>query len=550
MLAANSRVTDGTKTAKFGVVLGIRSHTTSILSSHRQSHKVSLITKASTNNMVKHPQSTLGYAVNGVVVLQPTPRILSRSENERTSPRDARIAARRTRQDKQRWQQRKHQFHVLLRNQPRMEDLKNACKRGDLREALSTAHSLARGIPFVVSKTDQVLTMIRILFTPDMEGRSAIYYAAHTGQDQMVQVFLALLVMERSWRRGWAIRNYESAPKTMLGWLEYVGFPRHFFSRSDLDLCVLNALSDTTRKVFRGTKFSWERIFDTVTNANLVKPICFLSVFHLHNEKQLQGATTSQKLPKLCVQDDLDPYFDGMDELDDSDYDDEEECILELESDNAEVCDHVVASPLNSSATVGVLESHCDHTTDAKALETSDAQIAQTSSNDVESQWMEVGSNLQVVENIPFSVLGEDNDFSLVHDEDESWMDHTMEGGLSFVPQSKGDLHCESSGWEVLADSYSVISLDSHPVRKTYLEALLENQLDAPDFGRIPKHSLRKFHYHVLSRVHETEGEEKEEEEDDEENMFDAFFLLEGAKGARGGKSSLLFKGEGRTRRR
>lgn len=56
------------------------------------------------------------------------------------------------------------------------------------------------------------------------------------------------------------------------------------------------------------------------------------------------------------------------------------------------------------------------------------------------------------------------------------------------------------------------------------MEALLENQLDAPGFGRAPKLSLRTFHYHVLSRVREINVEEKKEEEDDEEESFTSFW--------------------------
>lgn len=485
--------------------------------------------------MVKLPQGTIGYAVDGAIVFKPTrpaPETV-RHKHGVTKPQVAkppklskkcRIAARRS----------KALLHERVRLQSQMEHLKNACKQGDLERALVTAYSMVVGDFGTGEMRGTVSAMTRILFTPDIEGRSAIYYAAHTGHEELVQIFLAILVLECTWRRQSSFdMQLNSAPKTILAWLDDVGFSRLFVSRADLELCILNALNESTKQVFRQKKYSWEDLLKTVKRLDLIGFFYKhrVSISNAFIQRQLPSLTSynvRKKHPKVVMDDEFMHDVDE-EEIDSYDYSDLEE-------------------PKDCPYPSSYSDAFHDHGqwVGEDAFETSHGDDDQ-SLVDLESVWSDFDPecNEHVFERLPSHSLSATSTFQLCHDEDDlTWMEsHDGKTSNFSIVQSKSELNTVAiTDWEILSDLNSVISLESqHQIRKTYLDVLQEN-LPVKESSGTPVKQHSHNQRHKLPKMSEVN------DEDDESITFDAIFAVEGFKGARGGRRARMFTGEGKTR--
>ena len=95
--------------------------------------------------------------------------------------------------------------------------------------------------------------------------------------------------------------------------------------------------------------------------------------------------------------------------------------------------------------------------------------------------------------------------------------------------------------WEVVSDVASVLSFTS--VAETYAE-VTKSHSPCTAANSNSEHSPRK----APARVYPA-SLRKEKERENEASDFDAHFIMDGVKGARGGKLSLMFKGNPRTQK-
>jgi len=500
--------------------------------------------------------------------------------------------------------ERKSFDRFLSKCQPQMEDLKEAFKQGDFARAMKMAYSHAVrcvGESYYSTMTNRVLILVPILCTTDMEdflfkhndeGCSPLYRASrggyhvvtHAGQREIVQGLLALFILDSSFRRGWkrqprrgwkrrpveakplylsvkdTASRFQPLPEavSMMIWLHHVAY--HTWNEG------------IRHSKFDEEKLPWGEILNMVVNLDQRirwdntdgAVVSMAGAFSLNYQTQKTVGTKSLaresrkkhhlRLPKLCLdEDEFNPDLEGghsMDELDTDDcwaHEETEERPSELEAKN-DTTDVSSQLSIPDSFTVHTVDDHAIHAVSVCENAPASQVVCDETPNDADSQWTELDekadSGVGVVGSPPSLVSG-DSGFQLVHEHDDlSWNDDEMEGELSIM-QSKDDLSCGTTDWEVLADSYSVISLDSshHVVRKSYLDVLRENRLQAP--RNQTERETRTVRSGKLPRVSELDVEEEEEID----VTFDACFAVEGVKEARGGKRTRMFKGEGRTQR-
>uniref|UniRef100_A0A7S1D0Y9 Uncharacterized protein n=1 Tax=Cyclophora tenuis TaxID=216820 RepID=A0A7S1D0Y9_CYCTE len=147
-----------------------------------------------------------------------------------------------------------------------MMDLKNASKSGNVTMAFETIQRMSKKYFGYRHLPTSLLVMTRLLVSPDLENRSAIYYAAHSGHVAMVKIYLSVLILWLTKRRR---RRHEDmnddvdssseSRATMKGWFDRVGYIK-FFGKRQLEVCVLNALNEDVRRVFEKENFSMQQL--------------------------------------------------------------------------------------------------------------------------------------------------------------------------------------------------------------------------------------------------------------------------------------------------
>ena len=92
--------------------------------------------------------------------------------------------------------------------------------------------------------------------------------------------------------------------------------------------------------------------------------------------------------------------------------------------------------------------------------------------------------------------------------------------------------------WEIVSDIASVLSLDGLQFAGSYAE-----------ITKLPPHLPVTVSTEAQAKksVQWKRSPKKETPEKDDSGEFDALFVMEGVKGARGGKATLMFKGNPRT---
>mmetsp|Transcript_10044 Transcript_10044/g.27501 ORF Transcript_10044/g.27501 Transcript_10044/m.27501 type:complete len:682 (-) Transcript_10044:172-2217(-) len=306
--------------------------------------------------MVKVPQGKLGYAVNGVVVFRPKPHVLVPKDEFRTrftKYRKGTIGVRRTPKGKKKTASSRPYGNVRAQNEmfrilkfhPKMVDLRIASKTGNLQLANETLESIQHNtegisLPLQTFITrlgllDQSYahfrTRVRILFTPDLENRTAIYYASLCGQQRSVKAYLALLVAARLCRHSskGVSMMFQSGKRTFLEWLLRLDFRgASQFDEEQLHLCVLSGLNQEIRNIFIKNRYSLKDII------GFTGPFAIPSVFQsycLPNSKHTSTSMKKQrkKRPQLVFDDSFHyshacgyEMYD-LDEMDEEDYDED-----------------------------------------------------------------------------------------------------------------------------------------------------------------------------------------------------------------------------------
>eukprot|EP00978_Attheya_sp_CCMP212_P006028 scaffold13572_cov56-Attheya_sp.AAC.3 len=138
-----------------------------------------------------------------------------------------------------------------------LQDLKNASKIGYLDGVLKVIQTYFFSRYKGLSASDRFSELTRLLFVPDIEGRSAFYYTALTGHSALVEFYMCIYLMrfarisDQSITWTWTFRQ----------WFQFLGMPFlhgwNYFSRADLDICILNSLdTESTRHLISKKKVS------------------------------------------------------------------------------------------------------------------------------------------------------------------------------------------------------------------------------------------------------------------------------------------------------
>ena len=277
--------------------------------------------------MTKHPQTELGYWVDGVMVKPPpaydVARRCLRAQQEQRRPvfqnqqrhnmpfpvmfprkltkvERRKLSVRRKSRLNNNNNNANRTNHIsvtrLLRLSPTiMDDLKNASKVGDLSATLevvwyklmvSKQRCSASSTSSDSLRSWSYYCLVRYLFAPDMERRTAVYYASLTGHPLLVKLFLSMLVMlqcgtllSHNSRKVHQLLNFCG---TFEQWLNLVGY-LDGFSRIDLEVCGLNALTEALRHLVRDTQYTLTDIFYC----------CINGIKTIHHATTAATATTS-----------------------------------------------------------------------------------------------------------------------------------------------------------------------------------------------------------------------------------------------------------------
>lgn len=454
--------------------------------------------------MVKLPQSTLGYMVDVKQVFPAHPLDSTGKQQLLSGKKNV------NRRAKTPCNGSSHSIRALskkLRFAAEIEDLKNASKQGlDI-----VASSLTRGIATnhfrIQTHNDNFFfCMVRCLVIPDIENRSALYYAAHSGCEQLVKTYLALLVLPRTIRQPDRVarlsRMYGDS-MTIRQWFDRLGYI-DFFGPKEFDICVLNALNDKTKALFKHESYTLAELRDTVMKSPWSSYVPNMLKQHLQT-------TRKSSKPRLVVDDDASSYFDDIA----SDYDDfhqdgdckvastvdkkrdeEDEIVMQLY--------HLMLNCETSDSSTSVEGGHC--------------------------------------------LISTDNELAPVCDNfDEEWSEVQSVASDGFV-EIDGTNHGEDDdcSWSVVSDVASVQSMATTSTTVSYSDALrfgakLEPAVPLP---RISEDTT------LLDTIKDTKAVLATPRTEDEEEccaLFDDFFFREGQKGSRGGKSTLMFRGNQRT---
>ena len=184
-------------------------------------------------------QGKIGYFVNGKLVHMPKRNVkvenINEAEKKRKGSSKAKKAAmRNARQD---W--------IMSR----LEDLKNESKRGRMKQAFSLLAEIDAYENFKTLPVLQELTKtgVKHLFEADMEERSAIYYAAYSGNFHLLEFYLSLFLVYYVKLDPVNVGTYQ----TFRDWFAQIGTTqlklRKSFTMTAYDTCFLNALNEKTR---------------------------------------------------------------------------------------------------------------------------------------------------------------------------------------------------------------------------------------------------------------------------------------------------------------
>ena len=246
--------------------------------------------------MVKRPQSAIGYYVNGILVRKPRKNEnATMSEKEKHQKSNAiNIQAYKYNLVKQKDMLRKMAHMAKISNEfkdleEQIVSLKNASKIGwnwqvltilnalliqnsVLEEVASTGiheMSSARTRYLAIKSLSQVFSkVVQVLFTADIEERTPLYYAAHTGHAKLVKISLALYTLSRIFmKRRLKLRN-KNQRCTHKQWLRLYGFSSGDFGQDEFDLCILSALNLDTSKIFNSFSYSFQDLAKQVLSFN------------------------------------------------------------------------------------------------------------------------------------------------------------------------------------------------------------------------------------------------------------------------------------------
>jgi len=508
--------------------------------------------------MTKHPQSKIGYYVNGVCVRKPP--LLNR--NIATAGNTTVTSRERRRKDQQQVaseyrcavSRRKQAFskrNMIRKLNQEFEGveesiicLKNFSKVGHMKASWKILNDLLKdnaelasdACKACVSKsgasshrnflTSVYTKLVHVLFTNDVEERASIYYAALTGRDYVVRWYLSMYLCTRfaTWGVHKAVQHEKLKGRKKMNfceWLDIYGFsPGVDFQQEDFDMCVKNALNKEVRDVFGFTKYSFENILSfampsLVADYRIIDRIAHMLTGWLETEylnarsSNLSQQTKARRLPKLFHIDDEADY----DDVSASDYFEQDVYLEECTR-----CDNEVS--LNADID--------DYDKNVSGVDEGEHYEDMSSWAGVDDKSLSACIS-SCFEDLDGDIGSDDNDAS------------------SLPLEMKGATVSTCTEWEMLSDVASVRSVKSNsttaPVNdsdvKTYRDAILKRVSNA-------SYDQSNSFYPIPGR-HRKEQMVKFVASDCSDGGFDYDFEYKCRKGQRGGKESNMFKGEPKT---
>jgi hypothetical protein len=476
--------------------------------------------------MVKLPQSTLGYAVNGQLVFMPPQRrhfSLPGTHQERTAlKRNQKKKRRGDRNAPVKSSGRIHKY-CQLQFHPGMAALKNASRVGDLQAAYDAIlneiwngppsnasnsridHSyrlisqLKSGAAYT-SSMEEFSCIVRILTAPNVENRSAIDYAAHCGQAHMLRNYVGLLVLSCLASRNRIKKNIGTLALTFEGWFEYLGYPSGFFNKEALRLCVLNSLNEETKGVFQSNTYTLETILASTKNI-------MGKAWPFDAESLVNGMVVASKSAKTKTKTPTRPVLRF------NDLSREDPHVLLMSDDEEDQSDW------------------------GKGDDSGEKDVS-LEGYDV------VVDGLVMIANDELSYLidGQDDQIEEAINSDKDTSDSNSSVVILNLQEERENIdESSSTDWSMLSEVSSVVTFESSMVR-SFKDALVSNAVTSnitisPAVGVQP-HSNRP----KLAAI-----QEKFAKEESSDPAFDSYFMMDGVKGARGGRSARMFKGNSRT---
>jgi len=225
-------------------------------------------------------QGQIGYWANGKLVHMPKrrPDNLNPSNiNHGASNASAHMTRNRERKavliTRQRQRRQKKLAQLKLHQnipQSLVEQLKNASKNGTIAPVWSRLGQLQACIDsrYMKHATNFFRLWTRYIFVPDIEERTALYYASLTGHCHIVELYMSLYLMS-------AIQISEAtivASRTFREWFSSMGGTHKMilhnnFTLKDYDLCVLNGLNEDVRDVLTRKKVTISDAMNIVKKA-------------------------------------------------------------------------------------------------------------------------------------------------------------------------------------------------------------------------------------------------------------------------------------------
>lgn len=479
--------------------------------------------------MVKHPQSRLGYAVDGHVVRLPVRKPIIDDKTNASMFLKSHVTN--TKKQKKKKNRRNHNpesggirglRNKLLAFADILEDIRNYSKQGRIEDACTLVVQIAHSY-FGRCISDQTFQlMVRCLVAPGIENRSALYYAAHAGHVTMARTYLALLVLSRSTRS--QVIDIERS-RTFASWMCEFGYIE-FFGHREYNACILNALNQSTKAVFTVETYSLKDIQNIVLR----------SPWRQYLPQIPHAVAKKEGKPRLRVEDEYD--LDHFSPILCSDH----ELSYHLEHFSARGCSDEDLSPHDFHAYDDYLEYLCNRNHALGYYDNDNHDEERVESITIVSDLD--GSMIQQLM-LTDEVNKSDLVFPTIGDDaaDQSWCDDWSEVHTTTISVTyHGDVYSgDGDEWSFISDVASVKSISSAPL--SYSDALR--------FGR--KGTMESIVENRLPSVRLCDGSLGESgsigDEGDDEDAYDAFFISDGIKDCRGGKAVFRFKGNQKVQR-
>jgi len=356
----------------------------------------------------------------------------------------------------------------------------------------------------------------------------AVHNAAQRGKDEFVYAFMTLLVIARVSSKEKISHRWRTSDFTMKCWLDAFGCPP-YVGQSDLMTLVSNALN----------------VHCTYSLQQLIND-CPIDLSNHKISRMLhgKGCLVKQRRPAIVIEDDYD-VGDYRDDDEDSGLVDNNGKVSAMENDFLTEILDLREEELSEKDVLSIVDryEHMGITDDTTS-------IASNSMSDIVST-----TSSQHLYPDKFITIMDDDDA-----DDDEWSCVTTSFDIVDNPPPKNydaSIEADSDTWEITSEVSSVVSLNgsiASGMKKSYLEIARQKGSVVQKY-HFPKAISQKPLFDAPQKkapVFSTRSIQEAEDEPFNKNheaLLDPFFIQEGVKNGRGGRSKLMFKGNQRVTR-